>query len=102
MILTENEFLIMLVFWNTQNKLSVGDVFNSLNTKKSRSTIVKTIRTLHKKKMLNQEKWSYGKFYYYAAISQQDYEKKLLEYIQEEYFLGHQDNFLSAVYRSMN
>ena len=98
--ITDSEYSIMKILWNSEKKMSVSDIFKALDENDwTPSTISTFLQRLLKKNIISCEKKGNANLYY-PILKQEDYNISETKNFLSKMYKGSVKNLVAALYES--
>ena len=99
-VITDSEYTIMKILWNTEQKMTVSDVIKALDGNDwTPSTVSTFLQRLLKKKLISCEKKGNTNLYY-PVMKQKDYDMSETESFLSKIYKGSVKNLVAALYEN--
>ncbi len=99
-VITDSEYTIMKILWNTEQKMTVSDVIKALDGNDwTPSTVSTFLQRLLKKKVISCEKKGNTNLYY-PVMKQKDYDMSETESFLAKIYKGSVKNLVAALYEN--
>ena len=99
-VITDSEYTIMKILWNTEQKMTVSDVIKALDGNDwTPSTVSTFLQRLLKKKVISCEKKGNTNLYY-PVMKQKDYDMSETESFLSKIYKGSVKNLVAALYEN--